>query len=117
MLFSAELFSEKRFASFQCPSNELSGELLSAENVEMEMKNSLVCIGTAVGNDTVAVFKTCRRGDAGDSLEYLSNVVRVFCRDLVCTADMLLGNNENVNGRHGVYILKGINVFVLVYLY
>ena len=29
---------------------------------------------------------------------------------------MLLGDNENVNGSHGIDILKGKNVFVLVNL-
>jgi len=56
------------------PSNKLSGELLSAENVEMKMENGLVGIRAAVGDYAIAALKTCVSGDLGDSLEDLCNV-------------------------------------------
>ncbi len=83
----------------------------------MDMVNSLACIGTAIGNHTVAVFiQALFVSNLGYCHIDICNKLCIFGSHIVQMGDVILGNKQIMNGSSGSDILKGVYCFVLVYL-
>ena len=79
------------------------------------MLDGLTSVLTAVVYNAVAIYKSQLGSYLGNSLEHVGNLDTVLCGDFISTADMVLRNHENVHGSLGIYILEGVNVFILLY--
>ena len=93
----------------------LFGKLLAAENMEMKVLYGLASVSAAICDDSVAICKSRFLCYCGDSFENSGNVGAVFSAYHIAGIDMKLGNNENMNGSLGIYILEGIDLFIFVY--
>ena len=82
--------------------------------MEMYVLYRLATVLAAVIDDAVTVCKSQICRDLGDRLKNLGYAYAVLCRYLIGAADVSFGYHKNVNGSLGVYILEGVNVFVLV---
>lgn len=90
----------------------LLSKLLATEDVEVDMLNRLAAVLTDICYNSVAVCKTKLFGNFGNSLENCGNIRGVVGVYLVARADMLAGDNENVNGGLGIYVVEGVNLIV-----
>ena len=81
------------------------------------MLDALAAVLADIGDDAVAVLKSCGRGDLGDGRKDGGNKVGGLVRHLVSGRDVRLGNDENVDGRLGRDVVEGVDVFVLVHLF
>ena len=91
-------------------------KLFAAENVEMQMLDALTTILSNVSDNTVSVFKTASHRNLGNSLKHRADRRRIICIYAICRLNVLARNNKHVNGRLGIYILKCVDLFVLVNL-
>ena len=81
----------------------------------MEMRNRLAGIGTAVGNEAVAVHEPCLFGDGGDRFEDVCHHGAVRGGDAVEGGNMGFGDHQDVNGGLRVDVAECQNAFVLIY--
>jgi len=93
------------------------GQLRSSENVKVKMLDALAGVVSAVGYDSVSPLCAERCGDLGDDLKDVSYRFAVSLVDRVCTADMLLRDNESVDRCLRIYVEESKNAIVLVYLF
>jgi len=92
------------------------GKLLAAENVKMYMLYCLTTVLSAIIYNAVTVCQAKGGSYLGYRFKYLRYVYAVLRRYFVRATDMSLGNNENVYRCLRIYILKGIDVLILIYL-
>ena len=92
--------------------HNLLTEILTAEDMEVHMLHTLAAVLTDVGDNSVTVCKSYLFSDFGNSLENCGNERRVIGCNLVARADMLAGDNENVDGSLGIYVVEGVNLIV-----
>ena len=92
--------------------NNLLTKILTAEDMEVHMLYTLAAVLTDIGDNSVTVCKSYLFSDFGNSLENCGNERRVIGGNLIARADMLTGNNENVNGGLGIYVVEGVNLIV-----
>ena len=78
------------------------------------MLNALTAVLADVGDDAVAIFKSCDLGDLGDGGEDGGNKVGGLVRHLVSGCDVRFGNDENVDGRLGRDVVEGVDGLVLI---
>ena len=91
-------------------------EGFAAQDVEVQVVNSLTCIGTAVGNHPVATGEIFRRGDFGNDRENMGNYSTVFFRDAVNRRNVGLGDHQNVGRCLGGNIPEGQDLIIFIYL-
>ena len=81
----------------------------------MQVLDALAAVLADVGDDAVAVFEPCGRGNLGDGRKDSGNKVCGLGRHLISRRNMRLGNDEDVDGRLGRDVVERVNAFVLVY--
>ena len=77
--------------------------------------NSLTCAVSAVGNYSEAVLHAHFLGKLSDNLENMRHNSGIIVSYLSCGSDMLLGDNQKMNGCCGSYIVESIAHIVLIY--
>ena len=82
----------------------------------MDMLNRLTAVVADVGDDTVSVFETALGSDLRDNLEYFCDNVAVFGSYFVSGLNVVLGDNDNVNGSLRSDIVKSQDIFVFISL-
>ncbi len=80
------------------------------------MLDRLAGVITAVGNDTVAIFDAGFLCDHRDLFKDLCDNGAVTFVDRIHAADMLLGDDENVNGGLRIDILECEHIVVFINL-
>ena len=95
-------------------SSQFVVELSAAENVEMEMVYGLASVGTAVGNNAVAVTDSCAGGDQRNIFEDISDLRAGIFRDILDGVHMHFRNDENVNGGLRIQILESEDLVIFV---
>ena len=90
----------------------LLSKILTAEDMEVHMLHALTAVLTDVRDNSVTVCKSYLFSDFGNSLENCGNERGVIGSNLVARADMLAGNNEDVDGSLGIYVVEGVNLIV-----
>lgn len=79
--------------------------------------NSLTCAVSAVGNYSEAVLHAHFLGKLSDYLENMRHNSGIIVSYLSCGSDMLLGNNQKMNGCCGSDIIESIAHIVLINLF
>ena len=90
----------------------LLSKILAAEDMEVHMLHALAAVLTDVRYNSVTVCKSYLFSDFGNSLENCGDERGVIGSNLVARADMLAGNNEDVDGSLGIYVVEGVNLIV-----
>ena len=80
------------------------------------MLDALAAVVATVIYYSVAVFKTERLCDLRDFGENICDYISIAFVKLVCTANVLLGNNQNMHGSLGLQIMKSNDFVVLICL-
>ena len=80
--------------------------------MEMKVLNGLATVLADIGYNSVTVFKSHLFGNFGNCLKNCGNICGVVRANLVARADMLTGNNQDVYGRLGIYIVECVNLVV-----
>ena len=91
------------------------GELFAAEDMKVQVLNTLATVFAAVGDDAVAVGKPFGCGDFGDRFKNTRYARAVFFIDSVRRCNVFLGHDENVYGCHGRDIAEGVEKFGFIY--
>ena len=92
--------------------NNLLTKILTTKDMEVHMLHTLAAVLTDVGDNSVTVCKSYLFSNLGNSLENCGNERGVIGGNLVARADMLAGDNENVDGSLGIYVVEGVNLIV-----
>lgn len=82
----------------------------------MEMRDRLAGVGSAVGHDAEAVGQPFGGGNLRDDREDVGNQRGVVSGNVGGGREVRLGNNQDMHGRHGIYIPEGVYRVVLVHL-
>lgn len=99
-------------------SDYLLRELNAAEHMEMNVHNRLAAVFSAVINYSEAFADALDLSDFADSLCDLSGIestLGITCQ-FINVIEVLLRNNENMNGSYRIDIVEAENVIILVYL-
>ena len=95
-------------------SNHLIAELLSAEDVEVQVHDGLAAVRAAVVDDAVAAAEAFRLGDLGDGFKAACDPHAVLRCYLVSAGDMSLGNNEDVHRSLRIDVAESIDILILI---
>lgn len=79
----------------------------------MEVHDRLTAVLTAVIDYAEAVIETFALGNLCDSLEALADKSGVFSIDSLSAADVLLGDNKDMNGSLRIEVTEAENIFIL----
>ena len=96
--------------------SELFSELTAAENMEVQVVYGLAGIGTAVGNNAVAVADAGAGSDERNVFENISDFVAGFFRDVLNGIHVHFRDDKNVDGGLGVQVLEGKDLIVFINL-
>ena len=96
---------------------QLTGKLLSSENMEVEMLYGLTAVLSAVGDYPETVCKVKGLCDFGNLFKYVLYIRRVFGCYLGGRAYVDFGNHKNVYLCHGADVVEGENHIVFVNLF
>ena len=97
-------------------SGHLIRHLPASENVEVEMRNGLAGIGTAIGNYTESTGKGCVGCDLCNGTKARSCFLILQFPDFSNGSDMLFRNHQHMERRLRIDILKSINPVIFKYL-
>lgn len=78
-----------------------------AEDVEVEMIDSLAAIGAVVEDDAITVAQSCLFGDGFDGQQQMTEEVFIFGFRSGELGDGLFGDNQDVGGCLGVNVVEG----------
>ena len=92
------------------------GKFSARKHVEVKMLYGLSCAVAAVGNYSEAVSHIHFLGKLCDDLENVSHYCGIFWGYLSRRGDMLLGDNKEMHGSSGSYVIECIAKLVLIYL-
>ena len=98
------------------PLRHLLGELLAAEDMEMQVLDGLAAVLADVGDHAIAVTERELGSDLGDHREDVSDDVCILRRDRIGGSNMRLGNDQTMHGRLGRNVEKSVAKRILVYL-
>ena len=98
-------------------SSHLQCQRGTAQNVKVQVLNSLTGVTAAVGDHTVAVCQALRGGDFGDDCENVGHYRTVFIRDAIAVRDMYLGYHETMGGRLGGNVPESKDGVIFIYLF
>ena len=87
---------------------------LAAQNVEMQVRNGLAGISTAVGDHTVTVCKAFGLGNLRDHLENMGDDSAVFSGDIIGVGHMGLGDHQHMGGCLGSDVPESQNGILLI---
>ena len=94
-------------------SNHLIAELLSAEDVEVQVHDGLAAVRAAVVDDAVAVAEAFRLGDLGDGFKAARDPHAVLRGYLVGAGNVSLGNNEDMHRSLRIDVAESIKLVTL----
>ena len=89
-------------------------ELLAAQDVEVQVMDTLTAVITAVGNHAETVYQAFASGNLGDYFKNVGNNSRVVGSDGAAAVDVSLGNHQNVSGCLGSDVPEGVDGLVFI---
>ena len=85
--------------------------------MKMHVMNALTAVLATVGNNAIAVVKPESCGDFGDFCKNVRDNRGVALVNVVCAADVLLWNNQNMYGSLRLKVVKREDKLVLIYFF
>ena len=98
-------------------SSHIYVQLFSAQQMEVQVHDGLAAVLAAVVDNAVAAGEAEFLCDSWYLREDMTYYLTVALVDLICTADMRLGDEQDVHGRLGVKIMYSDDLIVFVYFF